>query len=73
MYSFLDSFSVAAQPDADNNASEPENDEIKDAPVEKPEIISWRRKPDDEDGGASSEPRSERRYSPDRRRRQNGL
>lgn len=39
--------------------------------AEKPvEIISWRRKPEDDDRRASSP--SRKRYSPDRRRRQNG-
>lgn len=41
-------------------------------PEEKPEIINWRRKPDDD--GAAQRPLSpsRKRYSPDRRRRQNG-
>lgn len=47
-----------------------EEPEEKAAPAEKPEIVSWRRKPDEEGGRASSP--SRKRYSPDRRRRQNG-
>lgn len=63
---------VAAQPEAENDGSEAEHDETKEAPVEKQEIISWRRKPDD-DGDSAPPSESRKRYSPDRRRRQNGL
>lgn len=63
---------VVAQPDAENDGSEAEHDETKEAPVEKQEIISWRRKADD-DGDSAPPSESRKRYSPDRRRRQNGL
>lgn len=67
------SLTVAAQPEAENDGSEAEHDETKDAPVEKQEIISWRRKADDDDGESAPPSESRKRYSPDRRRRQNGL
>lgn len=41
-------------------------------PEEKPEIISWRRKPDEEGAAQRPPSPSRKRYSPDRRRRQNG-
>lgn len=48
-----------------------EEPEEKAAPVEKPEIVSWRRKPEDDDKRPASPSRG-KGYSPERRRRQNG-
>lgn len=65
------------QQSLDDGDAEKSNDEAADnaAPAEK-EIISWRRKPDEEDTSRTqSPPRRSGRYSPDRRqqRRHNGL
>lgn len=72
---------TAPEPSSDNQRNG--DDELEDsnvekkAPDEKPEIISWRRKADDDadDPDASRRPddSSRKRYSPDRRRRSNGM
>lgn len=60
----------------ESDTDQPNGDELdepsveKKAPIEKPEIISWRRKPED-DGRPSSPTR--KRFSPDRSRRPSGL
>lgn len=73
----------ASEPSSDNQRNG--DDEVEDsnvekkAPVEKPEVISWRRKADDDGDADADAPRgpsddsSRKRYSPDRRRRSNGM